>query len=560
MVSMSIVIDKKKLMRALDMEGQFKQALRDELTGFIRRIYYAPDNCDSAYPLTCFDNKIYVHFNNQGDLYRDICWYDSKGVKRCDYQFNIYEFNTEGKTWRKVLERYMYDASGNIYWAVGYEDAPVTVFRTKQNKLNVFLLLYSEAGNKYSLDGVNWVSYPQDLPYLSDMHVRGDWTTTALGNIGTKIYMKTASIGDMDVLDTSGWTLDADLTTFGLPSGAWVKPIFIGQTPNVFVLTNWRDLGAGWVGEFLRTGAGSYTLKKYRIAFGGMNKPYIYDSLATLNITQGIGQASPHTYGVMLGGVKEVAVLRDGNGRIFFLDENGGLSLALDLWGRTYFFQAFTFPMLGGSNRSIPATRLGDRLVFATSSYRGSTMASEIWSFDGIQFYRHVKLSFHIESLAVCRDTLWASANLWNSIGDDPQVLTLSKAFLVEFDHGLLTRWELPPRQYWVWDGYSIGASGQYSDAEYFDGTYYYPGVEILTTGYEKKAVYIYSDQPGTLDIEIDPDLRGSYKPFDSISITAGKLNKYITTDPFARMRFKFTPSTTAIVSAWVVLEGGEKS
>jgi hypothetical protein len=526
-----------------------REVFREELAGHVRKIYYAPDSCDNAYWLTCFDNSIYVHFNNQGDFYRGRISY---------YYYNIYRFDTETRIFTKTLERFM-----NGVWMVEYEDFVVTVYRGGKNvgpgNIATFLILYSEAGNKYSLDGSNWVKWPDNLPYPSDMHVAGNWTTTALGTIGTKVYMKTAMLGDMDVLDPSGWVLDADLATLGLPSGVWIAPLFVGQTPNVVVLTNWRSIADRWVAVFQRTGAGSYAVKKYRMAIGGDNNPYIYSWLQTLNITQGICQASPHTHSVMLGGVKEVAVLRDDNGRVYFMDEGGALRIALDLWGRPYNFQGFAFPMVGSSRMPISATRLGDRLVFTTSGYRGPTMASEIWSFDGIQFYRHTKLPFHIKSLATCRDTLWASANLWTSIGDDPQLLTTTRAFLVEFSHDLLNHYELPPRVYWVWSNYSIGTSGQYSDVEYFDGTYYYPGAEILTSGYERKAIYIYSDQSGALNIEVDPDLRGNWKPFDSVSITAGKLNTYITTAPFARMRFKFTPSATATVSAWVVLEGGER-
>lgn len=89
----------------------------------------------------------------------------------------------------------------------------------------------------------------------------------------------------------------------------------------------------------------------------------------------------------------------------------------------------------------------------------------------------------------------------------------------------------------------------------YFDGTYYYPATEILTLGYDKKTIYLISDQNGTLDIEVDPDLRGNWQTYDSISVTANTLATYIATGNFARMRFKFTPSATATVSAWVDLE-----
>lgn len=257
----------------------------------------------------------------------------------------------------------------------------------------------------------------------------------------------------------------------------------------------------------------------------------------------------------MLGGVREVALLRDENGRVYFLDENGTLKLALDLWGRPYWTQSYGYPGYGGLQKFIPATRLGDRVVFATSSYRGGSMGSELWSFDGLQFYRHAKLSFHIHSLAPCRNALWASANMWQSIGDDPHILTTSRAFLVEFDQDVLTHYELPPRAYWIWDNYVINTCGLYSDQEYFDGQYYYPAAELLTTGYKYKAIYVRSNQSGVLSIEVDPDLRGHWLPYKEVFVEPNALTKYIITEPFASMRFKFTPIGRAQVSAWVVLE-----
>jgi len=538
-------------------------------------IYVAPDNCDNAYWLTCFNNSIYVHFNAQGDYFRCKPWYDSRGTAHYDYQYNIYEFNPETKKWRKVLERYMYDEAGRMYWAVGYEDAIVTVFRggtggIDRPPLHYFLLqlssdVYLGMRNKYSLDGLRWEYWPDNLPYPSDMHMYGwprEWEALALGTIGQSVYLKGAKLNDMDVLDANGWTLDANFSKV-LPPAASIKPIFVGgggaRDPKIFVLTNWvcwtPDGSYKWTHLLIRQGPGNYTVKKYRAAFAGDDHPYVGRSLSTLDITFGINAISPHTHGIMLGGVREVALLRDENGRVYFLDENGTLKLALDLWGRPYWTQSYGYPGYGGLQRFIPATRLGDRVVFAASSYRGGSMGSELWSFDGLQFYRHAKLSFHIHSLAPCRNALWASVNMWQSIGDDPHVLTTSRAFLVEFDQDVLTHYELPPRTYWIWDNYVINTSGLYSDQEYFDGQYYYPAAELLTMGYKYKAIYVRSNQSGVLSIEVDPDLRGHWLPYKEVFVEPNALTKYIITEPFASMRFKFTPIGRAEVSAWVVLE-----
>ncbi|MCC6020603.1 MAG: hypothetical protein LM577_04475 [Thermoproteaceae archaeon] len=539
-------------------------------------IYTAPDNSDNAYWLTCFNGSIYVHFNSQGDYYRGKCWYDSRGAKHCDYQYNVYEFNPETGTWRKVLERYMYDEAGRMYWSVGYEDVIVTVFRggargIDRPPLHYFLLqlssdVYLGVRNKYSLDGATWRYWPDGLPYLSDMHIYGwprEWEVLALGVIGKSVWLKRGKLGEIDILEPSGWALDANLSKV-LPPGVSIKPIFVGgggaRDPEVFILTNWvgwtPDGRYKWTYILVRRGPGNYSVKRYRAALAGDNCPYVGRSLGTLDFTFGIGAFSPHTYTVMLGGIEEVALLRDENGRIYFLSGSGTLKLALDLWGRPEWAQAYGYPGRGGLQRFIPAARLGDRVVFATSSYRGGSMGSELWSFDGIQLYRHAKLSFHIHSLAPCRNTLWASANMWQSIGDDPHVLTTSRALLVELDPGVLSRHELPPRFYWVWDGYTINSSGLYSDQEYFDGQFYYPASEILTAGYGRKVIYLVSNQSGTLRVEIDPDLRGSWLPHGEVLVMPNATVRYAVGEPCARMRFKFTPAGgRARVSAWVVLE-----
>jgi hypothetical protein len=542
-------------------------------------IYVAPNNSDNAYWLTCFNNSIYVHFNNQGDYYRGKCWRDSRGAEHCDYQYNVYEFNPETEMWRKVLERYMYDEQGKMYWAVGYEDAVVTVYRGGKGvgpgNLGYFLLqlssdVYLGMRNKYSLDGLKWYYWSENLPYPSDMHMYGwprEWEVLALGVIGQGVYLKNSKLGDMDVLDVHGWVLDANFSSI-LPSGVSIKPIFIdgggAKEPKIVVLTNWvnwtPDGKYKWTYVLIRQQSGNYTIKKYRAVFAGDSHPYVGRTLSTLDITSGINAISPHTYSFMLGGFQEVALLRDENGRVYFMDENGTLKLALDLWGRPYWAQSYGYPGYGGLMRFIPATRLGDRVVLSTSSYRGGSMGSEIWSFDGLQFYRHAKLSFHIHSLTTCRNTLWASANLWQSIGDDPHILTTSRAFLVEFSQDILSHYELPPRIYWIWDNYTISTSGLYSDEEYFDGQYYYPATEILTLGYKYKVIYIISNQSGVLTVEVDPDLRGHWLVHGRIHVQPSELVKYVVEEPFARIRFKFTPVGVAEVSAWVILENGNSN
>jgi hypothetical protein len=133
------------------------------------------------------------------------------------------------------------------------------------------------------------------------------------------------------------------------------------------------------------------------------------------------------------------------------------------------------------------ATVVGNRIVFAVSIYRAWGMASEIWSFDGIQFYRHAILPFHIHGLTFCKGRLYVSANAWMNIGDDPPILATSRAFLVEFSMDILNHYDLPPRFYRIWVNQTIGVNGLYSDEEYIDGYAYWPGTETLTTGYDKK-------------------------------------------------------------------------
>jgi hypothetical protein len=67
--------------------------------GVIRRIYFAPGCEDNAYGLTCFNRRIYVHFNNQGDYYR--------GSAPSGYYYNVYAFDPETGKFEKVLERFM---------------------------------------------------------------------------------------------------------------------------------------------------------------------------------------------------------------------------------------------------------------------------------------------------------------------------------------------------------------------------------------------------------------------------------------------------------------------
>jgi hypothetical protein len=57
------------------------------------------------------------------------------------------------------------------------------------------------------------------------------------------------------------------------------------------------------------------------------------------------------------------------------------------------------------------------------------------------------------------------------------------------------------------------------------------------------------------LSIEVDPDLRGHWLPYKEVFVEPNALTKCIITEPFASMRFKFTPIGKAQVSAWVVLE-----
>ena len=497
-------------------ELQIKRALREELRGAIRKVHYAPDGCNMAIGCTTFMRKVYVHFNNTvTETYR------------------LYEFDPEAESWRAVRDV--------NYWDLG------VVSYCPQAPLKV-ALFYSDG--KY-FDGEAWRDTPEGVPVAPREVDRENGV--AYGTVGTTIKY----CDDLDrMLDSGAWKDDVDAKDL-FPNLHYVGCIMrVGST--VFATAGERVQTPAEVAK--RNAPGDWTVKKYRDLWRPL-------SPLTEDVAGGapLGSSFPNSRTFRLGGTdEEVGLINAFDGHIYFLTADGKLKRVLETRrmhpAKVYDVRYYRAPTYyGGGIWAGWGCLVGDYAVFHApggGTGRGSTI--DLWMFDGMQFYRVASLPMHARGMTYCDGRLYLACHMHCEVDASPELQHLTRAFLVELELDVLERRELPPRTLRVWDGYSIGTDGLYSDDEYVDADgYYHPATEILTLGYERKAIYLVSDQDGTLDVEIDPDLRGDWKAFDSVSVTANKLCAYMTTHPFARMRFKFTPSATAKVYAWVNLEGG---
>jgi len=100
----------------------------------------------------------------------------------------------------------------------------------------------------------------------------------------------------------------------------------------------------------------------------------------------------------------------------------------------------------------------------------------------------------------------------------------------------------VPPSPLRLWIGESIGTDGAATPS-------------FTTTYVNKKTFYIYSDQAGTLYIQVYDEANLTFSDVDSVSVPAGKLTTYSTTIGARLMRLRFVPSATATVRAWAILE-----
>ena len=74
---------------------------------------------------------------------------------------------------------------------------------------------------------------------------------------------------------------------------------------------------------------------------------------------------------------------------------------------------------------------------------------------------------------------------------------------------------------------------------------------ELPALGFTHKTFYFLSDADGTLTVEVkEPD--GEWREYDSVSITANKLEQY--TPPAQAVAFRLRFSASATVTAWYVM------
>jgi hypothetical protein len=92
-----------------------------------------------------------------------------------------------------------------------------------------------------------------------------------------------------------------------------------------------------------------------------------------------------------------------------------------------------------------------------------------------------------------------------------------------------------------LWVNESISTSGATTDD--------------VDTKFDKKTFYIISNQSGTLYVQAYDEVANDFKDIDSKSVSANTLTPYSTTYGARRMKLKFIPSASAVVSAWMVAE-----
>jgi len=100
-----------------------------------------------------------------------------------------------------------------------------------------------------------------------------------------------------------------------------------------------------------------------------------------------------------------------------------------------------------------------------------------------------------------------------------------------------------PPRPIKLWDGETVPTAGKTTEA-------------IMCKGWERKSIYLKSDQAGTMTVQVDIDGDGTFEDFDSVTVAANTLESYLTTHDFQFIRIKFVPGAQATVDAYIQLGG----
>ncbi|MDD5016015.1 MAG: hypothetical protein PHW73_13135, partial [Atribacterota bacterium] len=113
--------------------------------------------------------------------------------------------------------------------------------------------------------------------------------------------------------------------------------------------------------------------------------------------------------------------------------------------------------------------------------------------------------------------------------------------------NGTLTRISLPKtldkgfsNPIMLWENESETDLVNGSSTDYFESQYN-----------DKKTFYIYSNQPGTLNIKVYDEVNANYKTIDTKAVAANTLVSYQTTFGARLMRLNFIPTVAATVSAW---------
>jgi hypothetical protein len=92
------------------------------------------------------------------------------------------------------------------------------------------------------------------------------------------------------------------------------------------------------------------------------------------------------------------------------------------------------------------------------------------------------------------------------------------------------------------WNGYSVSSGTLTSD-------------RVPVAGYDKKEILFLADGSGTLYIDVDYGLNASDE-YDSVSVSANTLVRYVLTDPVLWVRLRFTPTSypTTVTRAKVLM------
>ena len=100
------------------------------------------------------------------------------------------------------------------------------------------------------------------------------------------------------------------------------------------------------------------------------------------------------------------------------------------------------------------------------------------------------------------------------------------------------------PLEWILWYDETVGVGGSTSP-------------KVFTSRWERKTIYLISDQGGSLDVEVDPAGNGDWRTLASgLSVTADTLFSYQTTYYAMYMRVRFTPVAEATVRLYLCVDG----